>query len=371
MAKSVFGSVVPGVASEVEAPGGLRRFFRFSQLAFGEAGGVRNIEDIWATVLKELRDSGLPDEAISRIESLGADKALGWKTQIPREVVALAGGPANVQAVKETMNVARMATKGVSVEVLESQVERTLNVLAKDPRFREGGGPELIAQLRKVDPRVLAEQGINQPISIMARRGNDPFVVGLYRKALKRSPTATLPPSIEEVFKQAAGGKLPKVTKAARKALAPSVKGAGAGASAVRKGLGFLGRGPLGALGVGAIAAMEVSRASDILGRSGRAKKQALAGFQELGASSSVEFLRDNVRQQEAVARRKTVMQRFEPELFQEVIRILGDTGQSKNTLTSTERRIGTNAQVGAQARGREPEDVEFLLDQLFSQLGQ
>jgi hypothetical protein len=63
-------------------------------------------------------------------------------------------------------------------------------------------------------------------------------------------------------------------------------------------------------------------------------------------------------------------MQRFEPELFQEVVRILADTGQSTETLTSTERRIGSDPQQGVIRRGRPGKDIQFLLDQLFNQMG-
>lgn len=364
------GQVVPGIANVAEAPGGLRRFFRFSQLAVGEAGGTRNIEDIWATVLRELEDAGVPVEARSRIESMGAKNIINRGDRLPQSVVKLAGGGENVRIIKDTMKAAQSATKGVSTEALEKQVGGFLDLLAKEPSLQNENGRRIIAELRKASPQSIARAGANQTISVLSRRGADPFVVSLYRKALKKTPTVRVPEVIETALKEASEGKLPKVTGVARAALKGEVAGAGGMAAAARKGLGFLGRSKLGALGTGVFAALEIGRARDILGRGERAKKMALQGFQEAGPSSSVEFLRDTVRQQEAIARRKTVMQQFEPDLFNEIIRVLSDTGASKETLTSTERRIGSHAQTGAAARGRDPKDVEFLLDMLFGQLG-
>ncbi len=111
-----------GTPNVSEAPGGLRRFFRFSQLAVGEAGGTRKIEDIWATLLKELEDAGVPAEARSRLESLGADQTLTRGARIPESVAKLAGGKENVKIIKETIRAAREATKGVSPAALEKQV---------------------------------------------------------------------------------------------------------------------------------------------------------------------------------------------------------------------------------------------------------
>lgn len=363
--------ITPGTANVVEAPGGLRRFFRFSQLAVGEAGATRKIEDIWATVLAELEDSGVPAEARSRIESLGGRTMLGRGARLPESVIKLAGGKENALIIKETLRAAREATKGVSPAALEKQVKSFIDLLAKEANFQTDDGRRIIAELRKASPAAIARVGATQTVSALASRGSDPFVVSMYRKALKKTPTAVLPDSLEATLREASAGKLPKVASTTRKALGIELAGVGKGANVARKAAGFLGKSALGAVGIGVTAALEIGRAKDILGREGRAKKLALTGFAEAGPSSSVEFLRDTVRQQESIARRKATMQQFEPELFDEIIRTLSDTGQSKSTLTSTERRIGSDSRTGAQSRGRDPEDVKFLLDQLFSQMTQ
>jgi hypothetical protein len=202
----------------------------------------------------------------------------------------------------------------------------------------------------------------------LARRGEDPFFVKMFNRLLKRENTAVLPEGMQELLKLTNKGKLPKVSAATIGALEKGGLAAGAGIG--RKALKVVGTTGFGVAASGAFLGFEAHRISKILGREGRARKLARTGFEELGPSSSEAFLRDIVSKQELVARRKVTMQKFEPELMQEVVRVLSDTGQSPNTLTSTERRIGSDAQLGIQKRGRSGEDVRFLIDQLFSQMG-
>jgi hypothetical protein len=355
-----------GTANISEAPDALRRLLRFSQLSVGTAGAGRNIDDIWATFLNELDDLGVPAEARERIESLGAKRLLG-KTGFPKSVTGVMGKENLVEA-KEALKAARAATRGVKPEQLVTKWSELLDDLAKQGEFQTADGRRILKELRAVDPRVVAKVGSNQALSVLARRGEDPFWMRQYSRLFKRESTAVLPEGMQGLIKQVSGGKLPKAAGSTIKAL--EAGGLATGTSVGRKAVGLLGKTGLGALGIGVIGALEVNRAAGILGREGRARKLALQGFEGLGPSSSVGFLRDIVNKQEQVARRKVTMQQFEPELFQEVVRMLSDTGQSPNTLTSTERRIGADAQLGVQRRGRSGEDVQFLLDQLFSQMG-
>ncbi|KKN58752.1 hypothetical protein LCGC14_0549310, partial [marine sediment metagenome] len=266
------------------------------------------------------------------------------------------------------IKVAKASLGGFSGKLLETEWRSMLKLFASDERFATESGKRLLAELKVAGPEVFTKIGSNQAISALARRGEDPFVIRMFNKVFKRPGTPVLPEGIASALKEASGGKLPKVTAATTKALGKAgVKGFGVG----RKAAGLLGTTKFGALGIGVAAALEAGRVKDIMGRGGRAKKLALQGFQGLGPSSSVEYLRDIVGKQEAVARRKVTLQKFEPELFQEVARILSDTGPSQNTLTSTERRIGANEELGAAQRGRDPKDVQFLMDQLFTQMGQ
>lgn len=360
-------NITAGTPNTAEAPGGLRRFFRFSQLAVGDAGKTRRIEDIWATLLQELNDLGIPPEARSRIESLGAKKILGSGGRLPESVVKLAGNKENVNAIKETVKAASSATKGLRGAPLISQWKKLLKQFAGDPQFQTPEGQRILQELQDVDPKLVARVGSNKTLSALAERGDDPTVVRLFNRVMNRPGSGKLPEGIQETLKAANEGRLPKVAAAEKATLRQAgAKGLGAG----RKAAGLLGKSTLGTLGIGAVAALEAKRAFGVLGRENKAKQLALQGFQGLGPQTSVDFLRDIVSKQEAIARRKVTMQRFEPDLFQEVVRILADTGQSTNTLTSTERRIGTDSQTGAVNRGRSSEDVQFLLDQLFSQMG-
>lgn len=357
--------VPKGTPNISEAPGGYRRFFRFSQLAHGTAGSGRKIEDIWSTFLQELDDMQIPPEARSRIESLGAKKIFGKEGLGKGVTASLKGmGKENFRIVKEIRAAAMAAVGGVSDESLGKQWKALLKSLADDPAFDKG----LLDQLRKVDPRVVARVGSNQTLSVLASRGDDPFVVKMFNKAFKRPGAPKLPAGVTEALEQANAGSLPKVSGVAGKELAKAgIKGPGLG----KKLLGLTGKSGIGLAGVGLFAGLEANRLAGILGRESRAKKLALTGFPGLGPASSVDYLRNIVGQQEAVARRKVTMQQFEPELFQEVVRTLSDTGASQNTLTSTERRIGSDAKLGVDRRGRSADDVQFLLDQLFSQMGQ
>lgn len=360
-------SISVGEANLSEAPGALRRLFRFSQLSVGAAGAERSIDDIWSTFLNEIDDLGVDAEVRKRMESIGAKRLLGGTKGFPKSITTGMTGESLASA-KATLTMARTATRGIKPEQLVAKLSEHLDDLAKQVEFQTPEGERIIQQLRAADPKVVARAGSNQAMSVLARRGEDPFWLRQFNRLFKRENTAVLPPDVQDFLKQANKGILPKVSGTTVQALEKG--GLAAGTSLGRRAVGLLGKTGMGALGIGVFGAFEAHRMGKILGREGRARKLALRGYEGLGPSSSVDFLRNIVDQQEAVARRKVTMQRFEPELFQEVVRILSDTGQSPHTLTSTERRIGADAQLGIQKVGRSGEDVQFLLDQLFSQMG-
>jgi hypothetical protein len=335
-------------------------------LSVGTAGAGRSIDDIWATFLNEMDDMGVGAEARERIESLGAKHLMG-KKGFPKSVTGVIGKE-NLGEAKEALKAARAAIKGAKPEQLMTKWTEMLDDLAKEAEFQTADGRRILKELRAVDPKVVASVGSNQALSVLARRGEDPFILRQFNRLFKREGTAVLPQGMQDLLKQTNAGKLPKVAGSAVKALEKGGLATGAGIG--RKAAGLLGKTAFGAVGMGVIGVLEAHRAVGIMGREGRARKLALQGFEGLGPSSSVDFLRDIVDKQEAVARRKVTMQRFEPELFQEVVRILADTGQSTETLTSTERRIGSDPQQGVLRRGRPGKDIQFLLDQLFNQMG-
>lgn len=363
--KQVMGSIATGTANLSEAPGGYKRFFRLSQLAYGTAGKTRKIEDIWSTFLQELDDMGIPQETRSRLESLGPKRVFGPKGLGKSITLGLDKG--NFKIVRETLAVAKSATRGHKPTLIKNEWERLLKSYASDERFAGPEGRRLLEELRKVDPQQVAKVGSNQTMSALVRRGEDPWVIRMFNKTFKKPNMPVLPEGIETTLRAANAGKLPAVSAQATKALAAgglSLGGVG------RKVAGAFGKGALGPASVAIGLGFEAKRAANILGREGRAKKMALQGFAGSGAASSADYLRGVVGQQEAVARRQVVMQKFEPDLWQEVVRVLSDTGGTPGTLTSTERRIGSDSQIGATRRGRSPEDMKFLLDELFNQMG-
>lgn len=359
-----------GEANLADAPGAFRKFFRFSQLAFGEVGTPQHTDDVWETLLAELKDMGIPADAHSRIRTMGPNQVLKGKAfakGLPGSVASIAGGAPTTKAIKEVVRAARAAAEGVSTTSIAQQWTEVLAANAKDPVFAGENGKRIFAELKAVDPKLIAKYGPSKTMSALAQRGDDPMVIRMFNKVFKRPGLPKLPEGIQETLQALNEGKLPKVgMRAAREFSKAGVEGLGVG----RKIAGLVGRSKLGLAGAGLVAGFEINRAADILGRKGRAKKMALQGFQELGPSSSVDYLRDTVQKQESIARRKVAMQKFEPELFQDVIRILSDVGEGPGTLTSSEQRIGASEEVGLGPRGRSPEDVKFLLDQLFSQMG-
>lgn len=363
--------VLVGDANQAVAPGAFQQIFRYSQLAIGEAGAGRNIDDIWATFLDDMATQGMPPETIARLEALGGKNVLnadGFSKAITASMDA-----DTLKAAKESHRLAKAAVRGVKDPKLGLSWGELLDDFAKEPEFANANGKRVLAELRKLDPKTVARVGSNQVLSVVARRGEDPFWVRQFNRLFRRQNTAVLPQKMVQMLKETNKGILPQVEKGVVAALAKTGEGvtkASLAGGFGRKAVGLLGKGAIGAAGTGLFLGLEANRFAGILGREGRARKQAELGVAQLGPSSSVDFLRTIVNQQEQVARRKVTMQRFEPELFNEVVRILADTGQQPNSLTSTERRIGSDAQMGIQRRGRSGEDVQFLLDQLFTQMG-
>ncbi len=365
--------VLVGDANQAVAPGAFQQIFRYSQLAVGEAGAGRNINDIWATFLDDMENIGMPRESIGRLEAIGGKTVLnadGFS-----KAITSAMDKDTLKAAKESHRLARAAVRGTKDATLNMSWGELLDEFAKDADFADENGRRLLKELRKVNPKIVAKIGSNQVLSVLARRGEDPFWTRQFNKIFKRESTAVLPAKFTQMLQDVNKGILPEITAGTLTksgTLRALAKGGGKGLAGGfgRKAVGLLGKGALGAGMTGLFLGLETKRALGILGRQGRADKLALQGFQGLGPSSSVDFLRNAVDQQEQVARRKVMMQQFEPELFNEVVRILGDTSQQPNSLTSTERRIGSDAQMGTQQRGRSGEDVKFLLDQLFTQMG-
>jgi hypothetical protein len=323
------------------------------------------MDDIWATVLNELEDLEIPAEARDRLKELGPEKILGGKAAgIPASVATVAGGKDKVRAIKEVQELARTALRGKTAGQLTSEWKQFLGNVGKLDEFSTPEGARLLKELRAADPAVMARIGAAPATSVLIERGGDPFIQRMANKVLGREGLGKVPESFKLALDKAGLSKAPKgAAKALRGA---GVKGLGLGGKLGR----IAGRGPLG-VGLGAaVLGFEAMRIADITGRGERAKKQALQGFQEGGPTSSMEFLRAQVNQQEALSRRKVVLQQFEPELFHEVARALGEAGRGATGLTSTERRIGASPDQGVAPQGRSNEDTNLLLNEFFKQLG-
>jgi hypothetical protein len=348
----------------VEAPGELRRLFRFGKLA---VRGDRTTEQIFELLLQDLRDSGVPQEAINSIEQ----KGVGFlrRGSVASSVEKLAGTPENVQQVKSSLRAARASVRGVSPKMLQREFDDFLKALvAESPEGLRGDAQRIVEELKRLGPKRLSELGSRTVTSALVTRGDQPLVANLLRKAVRKAPYPAVAESIKVVLEQTGG--IPAVGEAPAGLAAAGVGGFSKGAGFGRKALGMLGKGAGGPIGLGIGAALIAPRVMDVLGRGGRAREMARTGFGALGPQSSAEYLRERINAQETLTRRKMVMTKFEPQLFNEVLRVLATEGVPEGSLTTTERQIGT-PRGGAVAGQRTSQDVQFLLDHLLSQMGQ
>jgi hypothetical protein len=254
--------------------------------------------------------------------------------------------------------------------MLQREMDDFLRALvAESPEGMRGQTEQIVKEFRRLGPKRLSELGSRTVTSALMTRADQPLVANLLRKAVKKAPYPAVAESIKVALEQTGG--VPAVAAGERAALgAAGVAGVGKGAEFGRKALGALGKGAGGPIGLGIGAAFLAPRVMEVLGRGGRAREMARTGFGALGPQSSAEYLRDRINAQETLTRRKMVMTKFEPQLFQEVLRVLATEGVPEGSLTETERQIGT-PRGGAVAGKRTSQDVQFLLDHLLSQMGQ
>lgn len=353
-----------GQTGPATVPGEFRRLLRFGKIGVG-ALGDRSPEKVLQELLAELADAGVPKEAIAKIEAQGVKFLSSGK--VSQTVAKLAGSKENVVAIRTTLQAARAAVKGIDPRTIERQVDDFIAVLRKE--FGDADDIEaVIKEIKSIGPKKFAELGGKQTLSALASRGDDPFVTSVFRRATGKAPTPKIAAGITDALKQVGGGTIPTATATTGKALTGAgIKNVGKISSIIRRGASLLGKTGLGAAGVALAVGFPIAQGLGALGKEGRAEKIAQQGFKNLGVGSSAEMLRGVVDSQEAITRRKMSFQRFEPELFQQVIGALSETGQ-KSALTSSERTHGSP--VGGGFSRRKPKDVEFLLDQLLGQMG-
>lgn len=355
MPKKSTKTSIPGSGKGTEildAPGELRRLLRFGKLAV--PGAAASADDVFRMLILDLQEVGISDEALAKIQDIGPDFLRSGK--VPQSVVKLIGDKDTTKRVKASLDAARAATKTVSTASLNREFKDLVRVLE-----REGLDPRVVQELKQVGPKRLAEIGSRQTISALSSRPDETTVQRLYRNLLKKPAPPAIADGIKQTLASVEGGTAAPVTGATRKGLTQAgVKGVG--------GLAQLGR---FATGVGALAtaAFTIPRVVGAFGKGQRARDLASQGFGALGPQSSAEFLKGRVAQQEAITRRRLVLQQFHPELFQDVIQSLSTAGLPPSSLTTSERRIGQPQGGGFQTR-RSPKDIQFLLDQLLSQMG-
>lgn len=345
----------------------LRRILRFGQLGAGPKG-TATLDKVMEVFLLDLRESGLPDEAINRIEQFGT--GIFKKSSLPPSVAKLMGGKEGVAHAKDSLKLARGALKGVSGTELKGQFREFLRLL-KESAGDDPDVDRIIGELRKVGPKKLASLGAATTLTAMERRGADPMVQRLYRAAAKKAPTPQVATNIAAAV-TAAVGKMPKTTGATRAALTQAGVGGVSKAASVLRPIGraVTGASPIGAaIGIGVTGAFLAPRIMDKLQAPSRARKAAMQGFGALGPASSMEFLKGVVEQQEAVSRRKMTLKALEPDMFNQILQLLSSPGEDPQGLTSSEARIGGPVGGGYQGR-RSAKDVHFLLDELVGQMG-
>lgn len=179
-------------------------------------------------------------------------------------------------------------------------------------------------------------------------------------KQLKRTN-----PTMAKAVKKVPVGKLEEMAAAIASKTVPAAEAVAETAVKAGKGIGRI-AGPLG-LGAGFLMPLFSASPVTLAGRHGKAREMAVKGFAALGASSSSEALSAIVNQQETAARRQIVMQTYEPDMFNQVLNILANTGAAPSSITSSERQIGSNVEKAMPSR-RPDKDIHFLLDQLLKE---
>lgn len=360
-------SKVAEAIPDIKAPASLRRLLRFGNLGLAGASG-RSRLDIFNLLVTELRDMGVPEEAVALIEAQGP--SFLSKSRVKTSIIKAAGGATNANVIKDTMRMARAASIMKSPAGQVKEFDELLKLMG-DVAGEDLPSKEVLRELKGVGAKRMSTIGMGTAVSVLESRGSDPGVVQVYKKIAQKAPTPTIAASITEAVAEASGGTLPGVTAGARKSLTQAgVKGVSKGVSLLRTASRAFGGSALG-LGINAaiLGVATIPGAVSRLGRGDRSVAQAKEGFAQLGASSNIEFLKEQVEKQEALSRRRIVMQKYEPEMFSQVIRILAQGQETSSSLTVSESRIGSP--VGDQFKGRKSvKNVQFLLDQLLSQAG-
>jgi hypothetical protein len=193
----------------------------------------------------------------------------------------------------------------------------------------------------------------------------------LQRRGIKAVNVRKLTPQVlRKAFVGMGQKAAPEAAAAVGGAAAPSAAAAVAGdvAKAAGKGAkGFIKGGIAGAMIQAALPFGSDSPIS-MIGQKGRAYDKAVSGFAAMGATSSGAVMNAIVRQQELAARRQSVLQTFEPEMFERMLDALATNETNPAAITDSEHTIGGMRQTPMQAR-RPDKDVKFLLDQLMNEM--
>ena len=292
--------------------------------AIATSGGSR--DDAFAAFLQIMQDSGVGQSAIDEAKALGPK--LLKKSSLPRSIKALAGGLEASQTADQVFQAARGTAGGIPDHIITTEWKRAIQKM-------RGTNKALAERLKVVDPEMV----------IRAVRGGS-FSGG--------PPPATPATALAA---RGGGGPLAKVAGAAGGA-AKALPGA------AKRGVGRL----VGGVAAGAGLDLLFRGVAGLPFREGHARNKAVEGFAAMGKASSAAALSAIVRQQELAARRKMVLQNFEPELFNQMLTALAMNDRAPSAVTATERQIGGSYEEQLPAR-KSDKDVKFLLDQLMNEL--
>lgn len=297
---------------ETTPPAGLAEFARLAA-----SGGQRT--EIFEQFLKLATDAGVSPEAIDTLTQHGV--SILSKSALPRSIKAQAGSLEASQAAEELFGMARVATKGIP-----------------DQALSQAWG----AELRK---RGIATASAKEVTGDVLKKA-------IYGTATEMAP--------EGAAKAAAGLATKGVAKFAGKAATTAGKVAGRASKVLTSGV-------VG-LALGTIMPFGSASPLSLLGREGKARNKAVAGFAAMGQTSSAAVMNAIVKQQELASRRQLVLQKFEPEIFEQMLQALASNETNPSTRTPTERSIGGAYEETMPAR-RPDKDTKFLLDQLMQEM--
>lgn len=339
----------------------LRKAFRWGEFV-RQPKSDRTTKAALKLVLETMKLEGMPPEAIAEVQKIGTSI---FGKGSPSKSLSKLLDPEHMDSFEQTLGLARAAGKGYDDKAHKKVLKSLLSQLQKD-----GVDPQILGEIKKVGVKGLAAAGPARIVQALGERGPDPMIASLVYKASGKAPT----PQLAEVFKNVATEEVPALQgaagRAAGKATTKALSEAGTrGFTTGSKTLRAAKLVPKLGTALGIIGGItSAKQAYDLL--VGNDKMARAAAMSPVTATNQplapMDMIRQILGEKEAIARRKVVMNQYEPELTQQVLRSLAGS-PAPSSLGSSEFALGTVPQKEGM---KSTADVSKLLDALLAEMG-